>query len=123
VQVDEIWQFVYAKAENVPASKRETFGYGDVWTWVALDADSKMVLSWRVGPRDAATAYDLMTDLAERVISWLPMTTDGYRAYADAIEARSAWRSTTPRRTRCPGRSRARRRATAPRRSRAASRR
>jgi IS1 family transposase len=86
VQVDEIWQFVYAKARNVPEAKRDTFGYGDVWTWVALDANSKMVLSWRIGPRDAATAYDLMTDLAERITSRVQMTTDGYRAYLDAIE-------------------------------------
>src|SRR5687768_14484450 len=52
VQVDEIWQFVYAKAKNVPEEKRTTFGYGDVWTWVGMDADSKLIVSWFVGQRD-----------------------------------------------------------------------
>jgi IS1 family transposase len=85
VQVDEIWQFVYAKAKNVPEAKRDTFGYGDVWTWVALDADSKMVLSWRIGPRDAETADELMRDLSERVRGRMQMTTDGHRAYLDAV--------------------------------------
>jgi IS1 family transposase len=86
VQVDEIWQFVYAKAKNVPNEKRETFGYGDVWTWVALDADSKMVLSWRIGPRDGATALDLMTDLADRIVGRVQLTTDGFKSYFGAIE-------------------------------------
>ncbi len=86
VQVDEIWQFVYAKAKNVPADKQETFGYGDVWTWVALDADSKMILSWRVGPRDAATAYELMMDLAGRLATRVQLTTDGHRPYLNAVE-------------------------------------
>jgi IS1 family transposase len=87
VQVDEIWQFVYSKAKNVPEEKRGTFGYGDVWTWVALDADSKMVLSWRVGPRDLATAYDLMHDLSERVNGRMQLTTDGFKVYMEAVES------------------------------------
>jgi IS1 family transposase len=86
VQVDEIWQFVYAKAKNVPAEKRGTFGVGDVWTWVAIDADSKLILSWRVGPRDAATAHDLMQDLASRVRGHIQLTTDGNRLYINAVE-------------------------------------
>jgi IS1 family transposase len=86
VQVDEIWQYVYAKAKNVPHEKRGTFGYGDVWTWVALDADSKLILSWRVGPRDAATAYELMMDLAGRLATRVQLTTDGHRAYLNAVE-------------------------------------
>jgi hypothetical protein len=64
VQCDEIWQFCYAKERNVPQDKRGVFGYGDVWTWVAIDADTKLVPSWRVGSRDLATAYDFMHDLA-----------------------------------------------------------
>jgi len=87
VQVDEIWQFVYAKAKNVPEEKRGTFGYGDVWTWAALDADTKMILSWRVGPRNLATAYDLMHDLAERVSNRVQLTTDGHKVYLDAVES------------------------------------
>ena len=59
VQVDEIWQFVYAKAKNVPDEKRGTFGYGDVWTWVAIDADSKLVLSFRVGSGDVPVAVEI----------------------------------------------------------------
>jgi hypothetical protein len=59
VQVDEIWQYVYAKAKNVPDEKRGQFGYGDVWTWVAICADSKLIISWRIGPRDVATGYDI----------------------------------------------------------------
>ena len=86
VQVDEIWQFVYAKAKNVPAEKRDTFGYGDVWTWVAIDADTKLILSYRVGPRDAGTAYDLMQDLAGRITNRVQLTTDGLRVYLNAVE-------------------------------------
>ena len=76
VQVDEIWQFVYSKAKNVPKNKQGVFGFGDVWTWVAIEADSKMVLSYRVGPRDAATAYELMSDLAGRLANRVQLTTD-----------------------------------------------
>ncbi len=86
-QVDEIWQFVYAKAKNVPAEKQGEFGYGDVWTWVAIDADTKLVPSWRIGSRDAGTAYELMTDLANRVRTRIQLTTDGHRAYLDAVES------------------------------------
>jgi IS1 family transposase len=86
VQVDEIWQFVYAKAKNVPAEKRGTFGVGDVWTWVAIDADSKLILSWRIGPRDLNTAYDLMQDLAGRISNRVQLTTDGNKCYLAAVE-------------------------------------
>jgi IS1 family transposase len=87
IQVDEIWQFVYAKAKNVPKDKRGRFGYGDVWTWVALDADSKLILSWRVGPRDLGTAYDLMHDLADRLSNRVQLTTDGFKVYLEAVES------------------------------------
>lgn len=86
IQVGEIWQFVYAKAKNVPAKKQGIFGYGDVWTWVAIEADSKLVPSWRIGPRDAGTAYELMTDLAGRLRNRVQLTTDGHRAYLEAVE-------------------------------------
>jgi IS1 family transposase len=87
VQVDEIWQFVYAKRKNVTeeiAAKHH--GAGDVWTWVALDADSKLILTWRVGPRDLETAYSLMKDLAARVTHRMQLTTDGFRPYLQAVD-------------------------------------
>ena len=87
VQADEVWSFVAAKAKNVPADKRGVFGYGDVWTWVALDADTKLVPSWRVGPRDLATAYDFMHDLASRLRNRVQLTTDGFRVYLEAVES------------------------------------
>src|SRR5260221_13488597 len=67
IEADEIWTFCYARRENVPAEKKSEFGYGDVWTWVGLDADSKLVVSWSVGRRDAQTAYEFMHDLAARL--------------------------------------------------------
>ena len=63
------------------------FGYGDVWTWVALDADTKLVPSWRVGPRDLATAYDYMHDLAGRLKNRVQLTTDGFKVYLEAVES------------------------------------
>lgn len=86
VQCDGIWSFVYAKAKNVREDKRSTFGYGDVWTWTAIDADSKLMISWRVGPRDAATAYDFIQDLASRIANRVQMTTDGHKPYLGAVE-------------------------------------
>ena len=64
IQCDEIWQFCYAKQKNVPAEKQGQFGFGDVWTWVAIDAESKLIPTWAVGQRDAGTAFALMEDLA-----------------------------------------------------------
>ena len=86
IQVDEIWQFCYAKAKNVPERKRGQFGYGDVWTWVAIDADTKLVPAWRVGPRDVGTAYDLMRDLSSRLANRVQLTTDGLKLYVGAVE-------------------------------------
>jgi len=86
VQCDEIWAFCYAKAKNVPAEKRGTFGYGDVWTWTALCADTKLVPSWLVGTRDADSAYVFMQDLAERLPYRVQLTTDGHGAYLSAVE-------------------------------------
>ncbi|MDO8629608.1 MAG: IS1 family transposase [Phycisphaerales bacterium] len=86
IQCDEIWNFCYAKEENVPDELRGTFGYGDVWTWVALDAETKLTLSWTVGRRDAAFAEQFMLDVAGRVLNRVQLTTDGLRAYLDAVE-------------------------------------
>ncbi len=83
VQCDEIWSFVYAKKKNVPEDKRGEAG--DVWTWVALDPDSKLVISYRVGSRDVAEAIDFMTDVAKRLRSRVQLTTDGYHAYLQAV--------------------------------------
>ena len=86
LQIDEIWAFCYAKAKNVPADKRGRFGYGDVWTFAAIDADTKLVPSWLVGSRDVGCATELMQDLAGRLRSRVQITTDGLRAYIQATE-------------------------------------
>lgn len=87
IQCDEIWSFVYAKQKNVPADKEGIFGYGDVWTWVAIDADSKLAVSWLVGNRGAASAFALMDDLASRLVHRIQLNTDGHRVYIDAVES------------------------------------
>ena len=85
VQCDEIWSFCYAKEKNVPVEKQGT-GAGSVWTWVAIDADSKLILSYLCGGRDASWACKFMEDLASRVTTRIQITTDGHRAYAEAVE-------------------------------------
>lgn len=85
VQVDEIWSFVYAKQKNLPKDKRDEPGYGDVWTWTAMDPDSKLVLSYRVGPRDTQEAHLLMRDLAKRLSQRVQLTTDGFHVYGAAV--------------------------------------
>ena len=84
LQLDEIWSFVYAKAKNVPDGKRGQAG--DVWTWVALDADTKLVPSWRIGNRDGATACEFVADLKGRLANRVQMPSDGPRPYLDAVE-------------------------------------
>jgi len=86
IQCDEIWSFGYAKQKNVPERFQSAFGYGDVWTWTAMDADSKLIVSWLVGGRDAGTAYGFMDDLAKRLANRVQLTTDGHRAYLSAVE-------------------------------------
>ena len=86
IQCDEIWSFCYAKAKNVPEDKKGQFGYGDVWTWVAICADSKLVPAWLVGNRDAETASIFMEDLASRFAHKVQLTTDGLKIYLDAVE-------------------------------------
>jgi IS1 family transposase len=85
VQCDEIWSFCYAKAKNVPEQKKAD-GAGDVWLWSAIDADSKLILSYLCGGRDAEWATQFMEDLASRVSSRIQITTDGHKAYAVAVE-------------------------------------
>ena len=86
IQCDEIWQFCYAKEKNVPADKKGKFGYGDVWTWVAIDADTKLVPAFMTGNRDARSAKMFIDDLAERLSHRVQLTTDGLRVYLDAVE-------------------------------------
>ena len=85
VQCDEIWSFVGAKAKNVPEEKKDS-GMGDVWTWVAVDADSKLVVSYLCGRRDAGWANEFMKDVASRLTMRVQITSDGHRAYAEAVE-------------------------------------
>jgi IS1 family transposase len=86
IQCDEIWSFCYAKDKNVPRDKRGRFGFGDVWTWTALCADTKLIVSWRVGDRNAWTAQNFMYDLAKRLANRVQLTTDGHRTYLDAVD-------------------------------------
>jgi IS1 family transposase len=86
IQCDEIWAFWYAKEKNVPAEKKDQFGYGDVWTWVAIDADTKLVPSFLVGNRDGHSAKIFIDDLAGRLAHRVQLTTDGLKAYLEAVE-------------------------------------
>lgn len=86
IQCDEIWSFGYAKAKNVPIAKAAPEGAGDVWTWTALDADSKLIVSWLVGNRDAECATAFMQDVADRLANRVQLTTDGHGAYLKAVE-------------------------------------
>jgi IS1 family transposase len=86
VQCDEIWSFVHAKAKNVPTAKAAPQGAGDIWTWTALDADNKLIISWAVGSRDAGYALALMDDVRERLANRVQLTTDGHAAYLSAVE-------------------------------------
>ena len=87
VQCDEIWSFCYAKQKNVASAKAAPTDAGDVWTWTAIDADSKLAVSWLVGGRDAGYATEFMNGVAERLSNRVQLTTDGHRAYLEAIES------------------------------------
>ena len=86
VECDEIWSFCYAKAKNVPQDKQDQFGYGEVWTFVALDADTKLVLSWLVGLRELEYAHAFAKDIKERLANRVQLTTDGHRMYYEAVK-------------------------------------
>ncbi len=86
IQVDEIWSFTYAKAKNVPLAKAAPEGAGDTWTWTAIDADSKLIVSWLVGGRDGEYAMAFMDDLRSRLANRVQLTSDGHRAYLEAVE-------------------------------------
>ncbi len=86
VQVDEIWAFVYAKAKNVPGAKAAPEGAGDCWTWMAIDADTKLIPSFYVGARDAEAAQLFIGDLALRLANRVQLTSDGHKPYLEAVE-------------------------------------
>ncbi len=86
LQVDEIWSFVYAKAKNVATAKAAPDVAGDVWTWTAIDADTKLIPSFFVGGRDAYAANVFMRDLSERLANRVQLTSDGHKSYLDAVE-------------------------------------
>ena len=86
IQCDEVWSFCYAKQKNVPENMQGRIGVGDVWTWVALDAETKLAAAWLVGLRDAGYAYEFMSDLKGRLASRAQITTDGHKVYLRAVE-------------------------------------
>ena len=86
IQVDEAWAFCYAKQKNVPTAKAAPEGAGDIWTWVGLDADTKLVASWYVGERNSEAAATFIDDLAPRLASRVQLTSDGHKAYLEAVE-------------------------------------
>ena len=90
IQMDEIWSFCGAKSRNIPPEKRG-YGRGDLWTWVALDPETKLVLSWLVGPRPAEAGEIIAEDLAGRLASRVQISTDAYNMYAPAIERAFGW--------------------------------
>jgi IS1 family transposase len=86
VQVDEVWSLVHAKAKNVPEEKRGEFGYGDVWTWTAIDADSKLMIAWCVGRRDAQAARIFVNDVASQLANRIQLTSGGNHVYLNAVD-------------------------------------
>lgn len=86
IQCDEIWSFCYARKSNLPPTRRYEMGVGDVWTWTALCADTKLMVSWFIGKRRAAHAKAFMKDVARRLASRVQLTTDGHKAYLDAVD-------------------------------------
>ncbi|MGE3626154.1 MAG: IS1 family transposase [Hyphomicrobiales bacterium] len=86
IQVDEIWSFTYAKQKNVARAKAAPEGAGDTWTWTAIDADSKLMVSWLVGGRDSEYAIAFMDDLRSRLANRVQLTSDGHAAYLEAVE-------------------------------------
>jgi IS1 family transposase len=92
IEADEIWAFCYSKQKNVPKDFQDTPGYGDVWTWVAIDADTKLVPSWVVGERTTIDCYEFLRDLRERMVpgNRIRLSTDGFGSYPPVVDA--LWR-------------------------------
>ena len=87
LEIDEIWAYCYSKQKNVPEGMENTFGIGDVWTFVAIDADTKLVPHWLHGNRTACDATSFIDDVASRLTNRVQITTDGHRMYLEAMEA------------------------------------
>jgi IS1 family transposase len=87
IQCDEIWSFCYAKEKNLPDQLKGKLGFGDVWTWTAIDADTKLIVSYLVGDRSAHYAKKFIDDLASRLAHRVQLTTDGFKAYLTAVES------------------------------------
>ncbi len=86
IQCDEIWAFTHCKQRNVPTAKAPPKGAGDTWTWTGIEADSKLIVSWLVGGRDSGYAIEFMDDLRARLANRVQLTTDGHKAYLEAVE-------------------------------------
>jgi IS1 family transposase len=86
LQVDEIWSFVHCKTKNVGTAKAAPAEAGDIWTWTAIDADTKVIPSWYVGKRDADAAFEFIGDLAMRLANRVQLTSDGHKPYLEAVE-------------------------------------
>lgn len=86
IECDEIWSFCGSKQKNVAEEYRDTLGYGDVWTWTAIDPDSKLICGYLAGKRDAQYANAFMLDLASRLDTRVQLTTDGHKSYLEAVE-------------------------------------
>lgn len=87
VQIDEIWSFIYCKNDNVKRAKSAPAEAGDVWTWTAIDADSKLLVSWYLGARDTDAAMHFLTDLRSRLANRIQLTSDGHRPYLQAVDS------------------------------------
>lgn len=85
LQADEVWSFVYSKAKNIPEAHNGEFGYGDVWTFTAIDADTKLVPCWLVGLRNVECASAFINDLKDRLATRVQLTTDGHTMYLEAV--------------------------------------
>lgn len=86
IQCDEIWSFTYAKAKNIPMAKAAPDGAGDTWTWTGIEAETKLIVSWLVGGRDSEYAMAFMDDMRARLANRVQLTTDGHKAYLEAVE-------------------------------------
>lgn len=87
IQVDEIWNFTYCKQANIPPHLKDVKGIGDTWTWIAIDANTKLIPSWHVGDRSEASASLFIGDLKDRLAHRIQLTSDGYRPYLEAVES------------------------------------
>jgi IS1 family transposase len=84
-QIDELWCFCYAKDKNLPDNMRDDPSVGSIWTWTCMDADTKLIFSWRLGSRDASVGQEFMNDVASRVHNRMQLTTDGHAVYMNAV--------------------------------------